>query len=134
MRTINTRETYEQQLAEAIWEWLKFNCEPQALLDDNCGCFEDVYDTLYDELICDDYITGNASGSYTFCRETAKEMVLNNVKDVIWALTEYGMLDSLGRMLEREDWERIDVITRCYYMGEILREQLEMFLGGCDYE
>lgn len=81
---------------------------------DYCTTFEGVYD----EMFIDDSITGNGSGSYTFCTYTARE----NVKDLIWdedfldRLHEYDMtLESIMK----DGPEAIDVIARCIALGDV---------------
>lgn len=73
---------------------------------------------LYDEMFIDDSITGNGSGSYTFSTAKAKEYVLSDFDTVADAYHDYGM--GLGKDLAEKNWERLDVIARCYCLGEAL--------------
>ena len=80
----------------------------------------DFYD-LEEELFVTDSVTGNASGSYTFNRWQAKENVKENLDEVIEAITDFGYdAKFLGDCIIDGDWERLDVITRCYYVSSAL--------------
>lgn len=69
-------------------------------------------DYLTDEMWCDDCITGNGSGSYTFSTWQAQQ----NVSELIWDeefLSELEDMDiDLGHLL-RDGAEAIDVTARC---------------------
>lgn len=82
------------------------------------------YSTLYDEMINEDSITGNASGSYTFSTWQAEENLAHNTDILISALSEFGIDDSAYNILSRGA-ESLDVIIRCYLLGEVLTEVLE---------
>lgn len=69
---------------------------------------------------CDE-ITGNASGSYTFCRATAEEYVKENIDLAVEALEALGYtMAHLGEKVRDEEWEYLDVTIRCYLLGEII--------------
>ena len=78
----------------------------------------DYRERLYNEMFIDDSITGNGSGSYTFNAAQAKEYVLGDFDTVADAYREYGT--DLGKDLEDGDWEKLDVVARCYCLGEAL--------------
>ena len=81
---------------------------------------------LYDTLFVEDSVTGNASGSYTFCRATAKEYVKDNLDLACEALREFGYdMKHFGEKLEDEEWEYLDVTIRCYLLGEALGRVLD---------
>ena len=86
---------------------------------------EEYQERLHDALWIDDSVTGNGSGSYTFNTAKAKEFVLAGIEQVLEACQEFG--ESLGELIEAGEWERLDVITRCYYLsqaiGEVVTEQ-----------
>ena len=79
---------------------------------------DDYKERLYDEMFIDDSVTGNGSGSYTFSTAKAKEYVLGGIETVAAAYREYGW--DLGKDLAEKNWERLDVIARCYCLGEAL--------------
>lgn len=90
------------------------------------------FDDLQDELWMADSVTGNASGSYTFNRWQAEENVKENLDDVVEVLEEFGYdAEFLGTCIKCGDWEKLDVITRCYYVSMALGEVFEE--AGIDY-
>lgn len=89
---------------------------------------EDAEQGLYDEMWCDDSITGNGngSGSYTFCRATAKKYVLDNMKLCIEALKEFCVeAETVAEKFLSEDWEYFDVTIRCYLLGQAISKVLD---------
>lgn len=84
---------------------------------------DDYRGRLYDGMFIDDAITGNGSGSYTFSTAQAKEYVLGDFDAVMSAYREYDM--DFGKDLEEENWEKLDVVARCYYLGEALDTVLD---------
>ena len=92
----------------------------------DCGSYDTIdYDVLYDLMWVDDSITGNASGSYTFNRETAKNYVMDNMEIAVEAYREFDCVDSFATALCNEDYELIDVTIRCFLLGECLRDVLD---------
>lgn len=80
------------------------------------------FDQLYDELFCCDYVTGNASGSYTFNAWTAAECVCHNEDLLDSALHEmYGAKVPVNCVTSPE-W--CDVIIRCYLLADVLNSVL----------
>ena len=80
---------------------------------------------LYDTLFTEDSVTGNASGSYTFCRATAKDYVKDNFELACEALAEFGYNTAfLGQKVADEEWEYLDVTIRCYLLGEMINKVL----------
>lgn len=75
---------------------------------------------LNDEMWLDDAITGNGSGSYTFNAAKAREFVLGGVEQVVEACREFGA--SFGELIEAGEWERLDIIARCYYLSQAIGE------------
>ena len=100
------------------------------VIDDyNINTYEDREEAeqgLYDEMWCDDNITGNGSGSYTFSRETAKEYVLDNMEICIESLKEFCIdSETIEQKFLSEDWEYFDVTIRCYLLGRAIVEVLD---------
>jgi hypothetical protein len=87
---------------------------------------EDLEQFLNDELFAEDSVTGNGSGSYTFCRQTAKEYVTGNMEECIEALKEFCVeAETVAEKFLSEDWEYFDVTIRCYLLGQAISEVLE---------
>lgn len=87
---------------------------------------DELEEKLNEDLWINDSVTGNASGSYTFCRETAKEYVIDNMDLVTEIADEFGIDNStLGEKFRDEEWEYFDVSIRCYLLGQAISEVLE---------
>lgn len=83
---------------------------------------EEIEQTLNDDLFCDDSVTGNASGSYTFNRWQAEENLCHNLDLLAEALEAFG--GSTGEALERgAEWA--DVTIRCYLLAQAIAEVLD---------
>lgn len=91
----------------------------------DCTDVNEVRDNIYDALWTVDRVTGNASGSYTFCRQTAKEHVLDNVELLKEAYEEFCCKDQFIDDFFGENWEKMDVTIRCYILGCVLDEWME---------
>ena len=81
---------------------------------------EEYQERLNESFWTDDSVTGNGSGSYTFNSAKAREYVLAGVEQAIEACREFDI--SLGELMEAGEWERLDVITRCYYLRQAIGE------------
>lgn len=81
---------------------------------------EEYQERLYNALWLDDGVTGNGSGSYTFSTAKARELVLGGIEQVIEACQEFDV--SFGDLIEAGEWERLDVIARCYYLSQAIGE------------
>ena len=98
-------------------------------INDNDIVIDDDFDRddLSSELWTDDSVTGNASGSYTFCRNIAKEYVLDNMDLLAEAFDDFGTSNEvIGDHFISEDWEWFDVTIRCYLLDECIDEALKM--------
>lgn len=74
----------------------------------------------------EDSVTGNASGSYTFNRWKAEEYVSGNWDMVAEMLGDFGYsAENLGRWILGGDWETIDVLMRCWLLGQCIEDALE---------
>ena len=88
---------------------------------------------LHDDLWVEDSVTGNASGSYTFCRATAKEYVQDNMDLVQEMADEFGIdKATIGEKFLDDEWEWFDVSIRCYLLGAAIHESLEELLEDTD--
>lgn len=87
---------------------------------------EELDQQLNDDLWICDSVTGNASGSYTFCRATAREYVTDNMDLCIESLKEFCVeAETIAEKFLNEDWEYFDVTIRCYLLGQAISETLE---------
>lgn len=87
---------------------------------------EELEEYLNDELFNCDRVTGNASGSYTFSRAQAQEYVVDNIELLEEACDELGTdAETVGKWFLSEDWERMDVIIRCYLLSQAISEALD---------
>ena len=87
---------------------------------------EDMGEYLNDVLFCEDSVTGNASGSYTFNSYTAKEYVLDNIDLCRKAVEEFCVdAEKIAENFLYGDWEYFDVTIRCYLLGGCIYDALE---------
>lgn len=87
---------------------------------------DELLEALHDDLWAEDNVTGNGSGSYTFCRQTAKEYVIENMDECIEALKEFCVeSETVAKKFLSEDWEYFDVSIRCYLLDRAIGEVLE---------
>lgn len=84
--------------------------------------FEDLDELegyLNEILWVNDYVTGNASGSYTCNTWKAEEYISHNLELLAEALQEFSYTDV--NILEKgAEW--CDVTIRCYLLGQIIGE------------
>lgn len=79
---------------------------------------ETTYRELYDDLLNNDAVTGNGSGSYTCNRYKAEEYLAHNLSLAEEALAYFNK-EFKG------DAEYLDVTIRCYLLGNALKKILE---------
>lgn len=80
---------------------------------------DDLWQEIYDELLVDDSVTGNASGSYTFNTWRAEEYLCHNLDLLQEACEEFCCKPKL----DSAEW--CDVTIRCYLLGQCLSEVLD---------
>lgn len=83
---------------------------------------EEAEEALNERLWVCDYVTGNASGSYTFNTWQAEENLCHNMDLLGEALREFGCED-IGKALESA--ESCDVIIRCYLLNQAINAVLD---------
>lgn len=82
---------------------------------------EELEEQLNDDLFCNDSVTGNGSGSYTFNTWTAEEYLCHNLDLLAEACEEFGSsMDIL-----KDGAEACDVTIRCYLLGQAIAEVLD---------
>lgn len=123
----NTTYNYLEAVIADVKEYIEYNMDLEH--DIITGQFEDrdeIEQYLNDTLWIEDSVTGNASGSYTFNRQEAKENVLNDTEAVTEAIREFcdDAITIANHFLD-EDWEWFDVTARCYYLGQAIAEVLD---------
>lgn len=113
----NYREEIKNDILEYIRNEIDFS---------EFDSLEELEEKLNDELWTVDSVTGNASGSYTFNRWTAKEYVTDNMDDCKDALKEFcTSSETVAEKFPDEDWEYFDVTIRCYLLGECIAAAME---------
>ena len=112
---------YLEEMEMSIEEWIGYEID----LEEYEGRRDELEEKLNDDLWANDCITGNGSGSYTFCSATAKEYVLENVDLLREAYTEFDCKETLGDDFCNEEWEKMDVTIRCYLLGQAINNTLD---------
>lgn len=118
-------ENYYELVKEDVREYLKENYGNKRAVKKEIKENPDFWEDLYDTLFFEDSVTGNASGSYTFNSEEAKQIVTHwrnedIVQDTIKEF-EIDMSKHYG------DWEYLDVSARCYVLGSCISEIQEEY-------
>ena len=92
------------------------------IVDNDIDVNSDDFDQneLYDNLFCEDSVTGNASGSYTFNTWESEEYICHNLDLLKDAFDEFGC--DIDRIF---DAEYCDVSIRCYLLDSCLLEVIE---------
>ena len=118
-----SRKSYLEQMASDIMQYVITDEIREQV---KSGNREEVEEQLYDECWIDDSITGNASGSYYFNREAAKEQVLANMPLLMEAVHEFCMdAEEVMQLMYNENYESLDVTIRCYLLGEAITSALD---------
>ena len=117
---------YNEAMKDDILEYIKENYTQEEITDnlltDRDGWEQDLQDSLWVE----DSVTGNASGSYTFNRWTAKEYVTDNMDLLNEAMDEFCTEErTIAENFLCEHWEWFDVSIRCYLLSSALSEALD---------
>lgn len=108
---------YYEKMKEDVKEYIKENRD---YINNDLD-----FDYLYDLMFLSDDVTGNASGSYTFNTNKAKEYVMNNLDLLKNACEVFGCSDILGDKICDEEFEWCDVTIRCYLLNEVLNDVLD---------
>lgn len=89
-------------------------------IDMNGMDLDELKERLYEDLINNDSVTGNASGSYTFCQYTAQKYVEENKDLVREACDDYGNHKWVANLWLKDNYELIDSFLRCYVLGNAI--------------
>lgn len=94
-------------------------------VDMNGMDLDELKERLYEDLINNDSVTGNASGSYTLYRSEAQKYVEEN-KDLVREMCdEFGDHQRIANWWLTDDYELIDVCLRCYVLSNAIEMAVE---------
>jgi hypothetical protein len=115
-----TRYDYYSAIATDVqdfikWEGIEVNHENR----------HEVAEELNEQLWCNDSVTGNGSGSYTFNAWQADENLCHNMELLAEACEEFG--GNLGEWIEKGS-EYCDVCIRCYLLRTCIEYAIEGLL------
>lgn len=100
------------------------HADAMEFIRENWERFED-FEELFDEMLNDDSVTGNISGSYTMNRWQARE----NIAELIWDDDFHNELDrcerTIGELIDNRDEEGIDVIARFFALESLPWDDME---------
>lgn len=100
----------KQDVKDYIEEWIDFT---------DFEDLDELEEHLNNVLWSNDYVTGNASGSYTCNTWKAEEYIAHNLDLLAEALKEFGYTD-INILEKGAEW--CDVTIRCYLLGQIIGE------------
>ena len=83
---------------------------------------EELEEIANDNLWVNDSVTGNASGSYTFCTWEAEENLCHNMDELEEACNEFGQ--DIGEAV-KQGAEYCDVTIRCYLLGQAISAAID---------
>lgn len=87
---------------------------------------DELENYLNDELWTCDSVTGNASGSYTMNRLTARDYVIDNIDELNDAVENLGIDKNIvGEKFLAEGFEWCDVTIRCNLLSSAISEVLD---------
>ena len=113
--------SYRETVKNDVREWMEEN---YTQWQDLTECEADEY--VYDACWVSDSVTGNASGSYTFSRLEARDNFFNDseseeyLDDMI--SEEFTSCIEIGDCVRNSDWEKLDVLIRCWLLGQAVHE------------
>lgn len=117
---------YREAIEEDVKAWIDDNYEYiEENVENPNENRDEVVEFLNDTLWTEDSVTGNASGSYTFSRATAREYVEDNMGLAVEAFREFDCINQFADAIADEDYERIDVTIRCYLLGEAIEHKVD---------
>lgn len=121
---MTTNYNYLEAMVEDIRNYLT-ECNDWDI-DDLLHFRSDVEEKLHDDLWTEDSVTGNASGSYTFNRNLAKEYVLENIDLLHDAVIDFCIdYSEIGEKFVNEEWEYFDVTIRCNLLPQAISQALD---------
>lgn len=118
--TTTTTYNYLEAMKQDVKEYIEENINAT-----DYEIKEDLEEYLNDTLWTEDSVTGNASGSYTFNRATAKKYVDENKDLINDMMEEFDCKEKVANWWIENNYEAIDVSIRCYLLGQAISEVLE---------
>lgn len=116
MKTYN----YFEAVKEDVKNYIENDIDIKKALSE-AGDIDSLKNNLYDDLFCNDSVTGNASGSYTFSTWQAEENLCHNMDLLKKALEEFGCdINYLEKGAEA-----CDVTIRCYLLSSAISEVID---------
>lgn len=115
---------YNDTIISDITDYLSENVLPDYLDSPKCFTFREYvlsrWETILENMEYSDSVTGLLSGSYTMCRDTAKEYVLDNL-EIVDEMFDNDFINELHVVscFLRGEWETMDVAIRCYLLPHI---------------
>lgn len=121
---------YLENEKEDILNFLDENVDLERDFSDGEGFLyvDSLGEFLEDSLWLEDSVTGNASGSYTFDTEKAKEYVEDNKDLLEKAYQEFE--GDLGKDYINDNYEIMDITIRCYLLYQAIDAALEEVKKG----
>jgi len=118
---------YIESVKDDVREWIRDNVD----LEEYKGNREGLEEKLNDELFCEDAVTGNASGSYTFSSYQAEQNLVGNWDLLMEALEEFGETE-INPIEKGAEW--CDVTIRCYLLGQAISEVLDELEESSEFD
>lgn len=116
-----TNYNYLEAMTADVLDYIEENIDLTSFTD-----ADELEAHLNNELWTVDSVTGNASGSYTFNRWTAREYVIDNMELLDEMADNFGIDNAeLGEKFRNEEWEYFDVSIRCYLLGSAIAGAIE---------
>lgn len=116
MKTYN----YFEAVKEDVKNYIENEIDIEKELSE-AGDIDSLKDNLCDDLFCNDSVTGNGSGSYTFNTWQAEENLCHNMDLLQEALEEFGC----GIEYLEKGAEACDVTIRCYLLSSAISEVID---------
>ena len=111
---------YFEAVKEDVKNYIENEIDIEKALSE-AGDIDNLKDNLYDDLFCNDSVTGNASGSYTFNTWQAEENLCHNMDLLKEALEGFGC----GIEYLEKGAEACDVTIRCYLLSSAISEVID---------
>lgn len=115
------RYNYKKTVREDVRAYIEEEFSREEIVEKLAEDRNDWQDRLYDAMMVEDGVTGNASGSYTFNAWEAEENICHNFDILAEAFEEFGSACDVIK----DGAEACDVIIRCYLLAGVLDEVLD---------
>ena len=115
---------YKEAMCSDIRDWLEENPSyPEQIKETTPSVPRKLLDDMYEYMVMDDSITGNASGSY-YCNAWKAEEALSHNFDLLREALSEMEIDFCSKSVEE-----LDVAVRCYIFDECLGRVLNEDYG-----